>query len=128
MLKDNNGFVSTEFKTGLMRMALNFQKLRLLASIFVQNINFIMIHAYISMGIQVVKKVKCLSVIFDKKKLSFVVRFKLDYDCIVYESARTSYFKALDAIHHRGLRLCLGVFEILQSTVCMSRQMNHRLI
>ena len=34
----------------------------------------------------------------------------LDYGCILYGSARTSYLKALDAIHHQGLRLCLGTF------------------
>ena len=57
-----------------------------------------------------------------------LVRSKLDYGSIVCRSARTSYLKALDAMHHRSLRLCLGAFEHLQSTVCMSRQMNHLLI
>ena len=33
-----------------------------------------------------------------------------DYGCMIYGSARTSYFRALDAIHYRGLRLCLGAF------------------
>ena len=34
-------------------------------------------------------------------------------DCIynVYGSASTSYLKALDTIHHQGLRLCLGAFR-----------------
>ena len=35
----------------------------------------------------------------------------LDYGCIVFGSARTSYLKTLDTIHHQGLRLCLGVFR-----------------
>ena len=35
----------------------------------------------------------------------------MDYGCIVYGSARTSYLKTLDAIHHQGLRLCLGTFR-----------------
>ena len=33
-----------------------------------------------------------------------------DYGCMIYGSARTSYFRALDAIDYRGLRLCLGAF------------------
>ena len=41
-----------------------------------------------------------------------LVRSKLDYGCIVNGSARTSYSKALDAIHHQGLRLYLGSFRI----------------
>ena len=41
-----------------------------------------------------------------------LVRSKLDYGCIVYGSARTSYSKALDAIHNQGLRLYLGSFRI----------------
>ena len=32
-----------------------------------------------------------------------LVRSKLDYGCIVYGSARTSYLKAPDAIHHKAL-------------------------
>ena len=40
-----------------------------------------------------------------------LVRSKLDYGCIVYGSARKSYIKLLDAVHHQGLRLCLGAFK-----------------
>ena len=40
-----------------------------------------------------------------------LIRSKLDYGCIVYGAARTSYIKALDAIHHQGLRLCSGAFR-----------------
>jgi hypothetical protein len=36
---------------------------------------------------------------------------KLDYGSIVYGAARTSYIKALDAIHHKGLRLCTGAYR-----------------
>ena len=40
-----------------------------------------------------------------------LVRSKLDYGCIIYGSAGSSYIKALDAIHHQGLRLLLGAFR-----------------
>ena len=40
-----------------------------------------------------------------------LIRSKLDYGCIVYGAARTSYVKALDAVHHQGLRLCTGAFR-----------------
>ena len=40
-----------------------------------------------------------------------LVRSKLDYGCVVYGSARQSYFRRLDSIHSRGLRLALGVFR-----------------
>ena len=40
-----------------------------------------------------------------------LVRSKLDYGSIVYGSARDSYLKKLDPIHHQGLRLCLGAFR-----------------
>ena len=36
---------------------------------------------------------------------------KLDYGCFVYGSARLSYLKTLDTIHHRGIRLVLGAFQ-----------------
>ena len=39
-----------------------------------------------------------------------LVRSKLDYGSIVYGSARKSYLKSLDTIHHQGLRLALGAF------------------
>ena len=40
-----------------------------------------------------------------------IVRSKLDYGSIVYGSARESYLKTLDAIHHQGIRLALGAFR-----------------
>ena len=40
-----------------------------------------------------------------------LIRSKLDYGSIVYGSARKSYLKDLDTIHHQGLRLCLGAFR-----------------
>ena len=40
-----------------------------------------------------------------------LVRSKLDYGSIVYGSARNSYLKSLDAIHHQGLHLALGAFR-----------------
>ena len=36
-----------------------------------------------------------------------LIRSKLDYGCIVYGSARTSYIKLLDTVHHQGLQLSL---------------------
>ena len=38
-----------------------------------------------------------------------LVRAKLDYGSIVYGSARKSYVKLLDPVHHQGLQLSLGV-------------------
>ena len=40
-----------------------------------------------------------------------IVRSKLDYGSIVYCSARESYLKTLDTIHHQGIRLALGAFR-----------------
>ncbi|RUS73114.1 hypothetical protein EGW08_019136 [Elysia chlorotica] len=40
-----------------------------------------------------------------------LIRSKLDYDSVVYGSARPSYIKMLDTIHHQGLRLSLGAFR-----------------
>ena len=40
-----------------------------------------------------------------------LIRSKLDYGSIIYGSARESYLKDLDQIHHQGLRLCLGAFR-----------------
>ena len=40
-----------------------------------------------------------------------IVRSKLDYGCIVYGSARPSYLKILDTIHHQGIRLAEGAFR-----------------
>ena len=40
-----------------------------------------------------------------------LVRSKLDYGCIVWGSARKSYIKILDPVHHAGLRICIGAFR-----------------
>ena len=40
-----------------------------------------------------------------------LVRSKLDYGSIIYGSARKSYLKCLDTLHHQGLRLALGAFR-----------------
>ena len=40
-----------------------------------------------------------------------LVRSKLDYACFIYGSARKSYLRCLDSIHHAGLRLALGAFR-----------------
>lgn len=40
-----------------------------------------------------------------------LIRSKLDYGSIIYGSARKSYLKSLDTIHHQGLRLALGAFR-----------------
>ena len=40
-----------------------------------------------------------------------LVRSKLDYGSVVYGSARKSYLKSLNTIHHQGLRLALGAFR-----------------
>ena len=51
----------------------------------------------------------------DKKSLlnlyRSLVRSKLDYGCFMYGSARKSYLKKLDTIHHQGLRLASGAFR-----------------
>ena len=39
------------------------------------------------------------------------VRSKLVYGSIVYGSARESYLKTFDTIHHQGIRLALGAFR-----------------
>ena len=40
-----------------------------------------------------------------------LIRSKLDYGSIVYGSARKSYLRMLDTVHHQGLRLALGAFR-----------------
>ena len=40
-----------------------------------------------------------------------LVRSKLDFDCIIYGSARKSHLQMLDPIHNQGLRLALGAFR-----------------
>ena len=36
-----------------------------------------------------------------------LIRSQLNYGCIVYGSARLSYIKLIDTVHHQGLRLSL---------------------
>ncbi|GBN39752.1 hypothetical protein AVEN_61599-1 [Araneus ventricosus] len=36
---------------------------------------------------------------------------KIDYGCVIYDSARQSVLKRLDPIHHSALRLCSGTFR-----------------
>ena len=40
-----------------------------------------------------------------------LVRSKLDCGCAVYGSASKSVLRTLDAVHHAGLRICLGAFR-----------------
>jgi ribonuclease HI len=40
-----------------------------------------------------------------------VVRSKLDYGAVVYASARKSQLRALDTIHHTGIRISTGAFR-----------------
>ena len=40
-----------------------------------------------------------------------LIRSKLDYGCFIYGSARKSYLKTLESIHHQGLRIVLGAFR-----------------
>ena len=40
-----------------------------------------------------------------------LVHSQLDYGSFIYRSARKSYIKKLDPIHHEGLRLVLGAFK-----------------
>ena len=40
-----------------------------------------------------------------------LIRSNLDYRCIVYGSARPSYLKVLNTIHHQMLRLAVGAFR-----------------
>ena len=40
-----------------------------------------------------------------------LVRVKLNYGCIIYGSARKSYFHMVDPIHNQGLKLTLGAFR-----------------
>ena len=44
-------------------------------------------------------------------KYRSLIRSKLDYGCIVYGSARSSYIKMINTVHHQGLRLALGAFR-----------------
>ena len=40
-----------------------------------------------------------------------LIRSKLDYGCIIYDSARKYYISHLDTTHHQGLWLAQGVFR-----------------
>ena len=40
-----------------------------------------------------------------------IIRSRLDYGSIIYGSARKSYLKLLDPIHHQGVRLSIGAFK-----------------
>ena len=40
-----------------------------------------------------------------------LIRLKLDYGCIVYNSAWTSYLSMLEPIENHALRLCRGAFR-----------------
>ena len=40
-----------------------------------------------------------------------LVHSKLDYGCIVYGSASKSELRTFNAVHHAGLRICLGPFH-----------------
>ncbi|GFO22414.1 RNA-directed DNA polymerase from mobile element jockey, partial [Plakobranchus ocellatus] len=40
-----------------------------------------------------------------------LVRSKLDYGSVIYGSAKKHVLRALDPIHHQGLRIALGVFR-----------------
>ena len=53
-----------------------------------------------------------------------LVRSKLDYGSTVYSSARKSYVKLLDPVHHQGLRLSLGDFRTspIQSLYAEARE------
>ncbi|CAG2220300.1 unnamed protein product [Mytilus edulis] len=51
------------------------------------------------------------SEVMETAKLNLDCDLKLDYGSIVYGSARKSYIQILDAVHHQGLRFCLGAFK-----------------
>ena len=45
-----------------------------------------------------------------------LIRSKLDYGCIVYGSARSSYLRRLDPVQNHALRLCLGAYRTSPSS------------
>jgi len=45
-----------------------------------------------------------------------LIRSKLDYGCIVYGSARSSYLRMLDPFQNHALQLCLGAFRTSPSS------------
>ncbi|GBN92792.1 hypothetical protein AVEN_265617-1 [Araneus ventricosus] len=40
-----------------------------------------------------------------------IILSRIDYGCMVYESARPSALRRLDTIHHSALRICCGAFR-----------------
>ncbi|GBN39942.1 hypothetical protein AVEN_21776-1 [Araneus ventricosus] len=54
-----------------------------------------------------------------------IIRSMIDYGSVVYGSARPSYLKRLDYVHHQALRLSLGASEHLLYPVYMRRLLNH---
>ena len=40
-----------------------------------------------------------------------LIRYKLDYGCVVYRSARPSYLRMLDLIQNYAVQLCFGAFR-----------------
>ena len=47
---------------------------------------------------------------------TLLIRSKLDYGCIVYGSARSSYLRMLDPVQNHALRLCLGAYRTSPSS------------
>ena len=48
-----------------------------------------------------------------------LIRSKLDYSCVVYGSARSSYLRILDPVQNCALRLCLGAYQTSSSSLCV---------
>ena len=90
-----------------------------LGLIFDKKLNFILHINYIKTKCN--KALQLLHVIAhtnwgaDKNNLSklyrSLIRSKIDYSCFIYQSARKSYLKSLNPVHHTGLRLALGAFK-----------------
>lgn len=53
-----------------------------------------------------------------------LVRSKLDYGCEIYGSTAKSYLKALDTVHHQGVRISLGAFRTspIESLLSMANE------
>ena len=92
---------------------------KFLGLIFDQKLNFLSHLKYLKTScmkaLNVLRVVSHTSWGADKRTLlrlyRALIRSKLDYGCMVYGSARPSYLKTLDPVHHQGLRLCLGAFR-----------------
>jgi len=50
------------------------------------------------------------------------IRWKLDYDCVVYGSARQSVLESLDRVQNAALRTCLGAFR-MSPVACLNVEM-----